>query len=193
MDMGATGQAGSGWTAGKIVLLVLGLMFAAGVCGIGSCAVLCAGAANKVEEERREGKQQAAAALPWIAQVQDNCRRYEAAPNDIQKSEIFNENEEFIAAQRLDGVRGELSRLSTSQGGATLELAVTVGAATFKTGSLFQTIDRGDPVYEQASQLSKGQCVRLSGRVRDAASVMERSKVCDLDYHLDFESIEACP
>jgi hypothetical protein len=125
--------------------------------------------------------------------VQDRCVRYEAAPNDIKKSEIFNENEAFIAEQRLDGVNAELTRLYTSQGGGSLELTVQLGAAEFKTGSLMNTIRRGDPVYDQASELTKGQCVLVSGRVRGAASVVERSKVCDLDYYLDFESIEPCP
>jgi hypothetical protein len=191
--MTATGQASGGWTAGKIVLALLGSAFIVGVCGVGSCALMCAGAANQAEEERQHRQREAASALPWVAQVQENCQRYEAAPNDIKKSDIFNANEAFIAGQRVDGALGQLTRLRTSQGGGSLELAVKVGSATFQTGSVFSTISRDNPVYAQAADLSEKQCVRVSGQVRSAASIVERSKVCDLDYYLDFESIEPCP
>jgi hypothetical protein len=71
--------------------------------------------------------------------------------------------------------------------------ASTVSARPLKTSSVFSTISRDNPVYAQAADLSEKQCVRVSGQVRGAASIVERSKVCDLDYYLDFESIEPCP
>lgn len=48
-------------------------------------------------------------------------------------------------------------------------------------------------IYRQASTLRGGQCVLVTGELRGAASLLENSKVCDLDYFLQFESIEPCP
>lgn len=129
--------------------------------------------------------------MPWIATVQANCSRYQSAPNDIQKSAIFNENERLIRGQELSDIEGELTALRTDQGGETLRLEVDVGDVHFETDG-FGGIPRRSPIYQAASTMREGQCVRISGRVTEAASVVERSKVCDLDYRLSFSSIGPC-
>lgn len=78
--------------------------------------------------------------------------------------------------------------MSTAQGGGGLTLEVRVGEATFENG-VFSGIEAGSPVYQQAANLQEGQCVIVSGTVESAASVLERSKVCDLDYYVAWSSV----
>jgi hypothetical protein len=160
-------------------------MFVLGSCGIGGCLVILAVG----EDESRRQREEVAAAIPWLLGARQNCESYDAAPNDIQRSAIFNENEALIVGQLLTEVRANLDVLSTGQGGGSLTIVVTAGGARF---SNLGTIGADSPVYTAASSLSTGQCVVVSGQVTAASSVLERSKVCDPDYNVRWTAIRPC-
>lgn len=191
----------------KIVGIVLGVMLLVGGCGLVSCLV-CAGGllggaaevASGVSESVAEGERlerEAAAravalgdaALPWLAAVRENCRRYEAAPNEIQMSAIFQENETFVEAQALEGVVGVLSSLSTAHGGGGLVLSIDVGDAHFVDGG----IEENNPLYTQASGLLVHGCVVISGELTGTAIRFERERVCERHFMIRLSSIGACP
>ena len=169
--------------------------------GIGGVLMLCSGLA--VVGAMASGEKGTASAgpgavapaaqqLPWISLMQGNCDRYKAAPNDIKKSAIFKENEEMLEGTSLTDVRGKLTMLQTDQGGDELKLTVKVGDATFTTESVFSAIKKGSPVYEAAAELTEGQCVVVSASKIKTSSMLEQSKVCDLDFFADFTAIRAC-
>jgi len=128
-----------------------------------------------------------------VTQAKSRCAAYDAAPNQIKKSEIFRKNTVDIEALELDGVRGSLTTLATNQGGSELRLRVEAGGATFSTESLMAPIPRGSPVYVAASEMKEGQCVVFSANHVKAASLTERAQVCDPSYFADITKLATCP
>lgn len=130
--------------------------------------------------------------LPWVETVEANCAAYKAAPNQIKKSEVFNRNTALIGKTKVSNVKGELTSLTTTQGGDELSLRVKVGEVEFHTESLFGPIKKGSAVYKAATDLSEGQCVVFSASSLKASSLMEESMVCDPEYFAVFTSIAPC-
>lgn len=130
--------------------------------------------------------------LPWVQTVRANCTAYKAAPNEIKKSAIYNENEALISKTKVTNVRGKLERLRTDQGGDELSLKVTVGDVEFHTESLFGPIRKGSPVYNAAAEMREGQCVVFSASGLKPSSMVEQSKVCDPEYFAVFTAIAPC-
>jgi hypothetical protein len=173
-----------------------------GVIGLSTCTV-CTGAAISAGMEESAQQEQAREAenqdqqkqVPWLKTVESNCERYKGAPNDIQKSAIFNENQDFVKGKQLVGVRGELVSASTGHGGGGLLLVSKVGNAEF----LHSAIGENDPLYAKAANLVIGQCVVFSGVVRDTQfsggilEPAEQARICRMNYRFTFDSIDACP
>lgn len=130
--------------------------------------------------------------LPWVATVRSNCAAYKAAPNDIKKSAIYNENEALIAKTKVANVKGKLAGLRTDQGGAELALKIEVGDVEFSTESLFGPIKKGSAVYTAATDMAVGQCVVFSASKLESSSMVEQSKVCDPEYFAVFTSVAPC-
>ena len=180
-----------GMGTGTILLIVFGCLF-------GGCAAMC-GIASKAQvkgaeaREMRQAKQQEAAsvALPWTTNVKANCAAYQAAPNEIKKSAVFNSNQQLLSGVSLQGVQGKLKRLSTNQGGGNLDLKIEVGDVEFTSRPL-SPIKRGSAIYDAATEMSVGQCVTVSATNVSASSMVEQSKVCDLEYFVDFASLAPC-
>jgi hypothetical protein len=184
------------------------LIIIIGVVGFVGCTV-CAGSAISdaaQQSQQREAAEAAAEAaveadaikqLPWLAQVQATCERYGAAPNDIQKSAVFNENQAFIKGQRLESIKGTLVGSSTAHGGSGLRLTTKLGRAEFGHGG----ITAGHPLYAQAATLVNDQCIVFTGTVRDTHRLvglfsyptLEQSRICSMSYDVVFDTITACP
>ena len=130
--------------------------------------------------------------LPWISQVQANCSAYRAAPNEIKKSAVFRSNNATLSGAKVFGVRGKLTELTTSQGGDSLRLTITVGDVEFQTSPL-DSIAQGSATYNAAADLATGQCVVFSATQLSSSSVLEQSKVCDTEYFARFTSLSRCP
>ena len=131
--------------------------------------------------------------IAWISQARSDCERYEDAPNDIERSDVFNARKDFVNGKRVDGAHGTAGSIRTTHGGDFVTLTVEVGNASFKSaGGALLGIGRSNPLYEQVRRLEDGGCVVFSGTVVEANSVLERSVMCDLDYRFDFESIRPC-
>jgi hypothetical protein len=183
-------------TGAKIALAFAGVV----VLSFGGCAVLMIVGAAKVANNTAKAKTEAAAqlsnaaaAVPWVASVQQNCEAYKAAPNEIKKSDVFRANDEVLSAASLNQVRGKLTRMRTNQGGSELDLTIEVGGVEFKTESLLEAIKRGTPVYEAASAMQEGQCVTFTADKVRSSSLVEQSKVCDLEYFANFTRLSNCP
>ena len=134
--------------------------------------------------------------MPFLNQLQDLCKAYKEAPNEIRQSEIFRTASALLAKQKLRGVRGVLARISTTHGGDELSLRVVVEGgnrnAVFATESIFAPIPRGNKVYRQAADLSENKCVLFSVSGLKPNSMMEVSKVCDWDFFARFTDLTAC-
>ena len=126
--------------------------------------------------------------IPWFETAQAHCLAYRAARNEIQKSNVFNENQSFIRGRRIDEANAVLETMRTSQGGGSVDLQFAVGSAHFK----HYDIARGHPLYEQVSAMGPGDCAVISGFVERSASILEESKVCDFEYVVQFESVRGC-
>jgi DNA-directed RNA polymerase subunit RPC12/RpoP len=130
--------------------------------------------------------------LPWISTVRANCAAYKAAPNDIKKSAIHNENQALITKTKVSNVKGKLVGLRTDQGGAELSLKIEVGDVEFTTESLFGPIKKGSAVYTAATDMTEGQCVVFSASKLEPSSMVEQSKVCDTEYFAVFTNVAPC-
>lgn len=127
---------------------------------------------------------------PWLSQLKEKCDAYEAAHNDIQKSEIFRNSKEFIKQIEFEELPLKLTVLSTNHGGSELDLYFEEresGLKLIKWG-----IPIGSQIYEQASNLRKGQCVRISGALDSAASLVEKSVVCLPHFRVNLTKIKSC-
>ena len=179
----------------KFLGIGCGLLVVGGTCVAGTCAAFVNKGENGTESSAAtsasSGGSERANALPWVQAVRGNCDRYKAARNDIQKSAIFNENEAQIKGIQLESVKGKLTQLRTAQGGGGLILEVEAASAEFKNG-IFEGIPQDSPVYQSAANLAEGDCVVFSATITGAASVVEQSKVCDLDYNVEWSAIAPC-
>lgn len=135
-------------------------------------------------------------APPFVAELQGLCRAYDAAPNEIKKSEIFRYAKQQIEGQRAFTGRGKLDQISTNQGGSELRLVIetrTNGSKQlFATESVFAPIKSGSAVYRAAANMREGECVVWSASRFESASLVERSQVCDLDFFARFTALKTC-
>ena len=130
--------------------------------------------------------------------------RYNAAPNEIRKSQVFNEarafEDHFFAdsQHRVTNWEGWVERLETNHGGTKLKLRVTIGRSaakiTFEQGyGLFDKIKSGSEVYQAASSLQEGGCVLFSGKVNGRErSLTEKGAITAPVYEIVFSSVKAC-
>jgi hypothetical protein len=204
-----------GLSTTQIVLIILGCVLGIPCATCGACAII----GGVAKETVPSGQPLAASPTPipkaapakaapkvvpeMLKQLNDfaesmtaHCKRYDAQPNDIKRSAVFREMESYVKGVRFTGALGELATLGTSQGGSTLRLKVVSpssrGKLEFSTESVFAPIRRGSRVYKQASELVEGKCVKFSAKGLEPSSMMERSKVCDLDFFARFTEIGPC-
>jgi hypothetical protein len=176
------------WLGGIITgLMVIGIIVSGGNASRGG-----AGSGGGTQPYSGGGSSEAAAALPFVAKVQNNCAKYKAGKNEIQKSAVFAENEKLLEELHLTDVKGVLKKLSTNQGGSELSLHIDVGDVEFATESLFAPINKGSDVYKAAAEMSEGQCVVFSASSLRASSITEEAKVCDTEYFAKFTSLKPC-
>ena len=109
---------------------------------------------------------------------------------------MFRQATALLKKQSVKDVRGTLTKLSTLQGGKEVTIKIEVegpaGNVTFDTG-MSNWLKRGTAVYNQIGELAEGQCVVFSAKNLDPASLLEKSKVCDWDFHVKFTQVKPCP
>ncbi len=130
--------------------------------------------------------------------------RYNAAPNEIKKSQVFNEarafEDRFFAdlQHRVTNWEGWVDRLETNHGGTKLKLRVAIGRGaakiTFEQGyGLFDKIKSSSEVYQAASSLQEGGCVLFSGKINGRErSLTEKGAITAPVYEIAFSSVKAC-
>jgi hypothetical protein len=130
--------------------------------------------------------------IPLVASFREICARYKAAPNDIRRSGIFNENNALLARASIERVKGELSRLSTNHGGDELTLTIKVGDVEFTTEATRSPIRKGSSVYNAAGEMSRGQCVVFSANHLRAFTASGEAQVCHFTYFANFTALGPC-
>jgi hypothetical protein len=186
-------QPGHGYNAPPPKKGMSGCLIAVIVAGcllLGTCGVFVViGALAHKGADGSTGAADDSALPPWVTTVKDNCAKYKAAPNEIKKSAVYNDNEAVVKASSVAGMQGKLRRLRTSQGGGDVDITIRAGSLQFTANN----IAKGSPVYQAATDMTEGQCVIFSAETLEAASLVEQSKVCDLDYFAHFTELKACP
>lgn len=117
-----------------------------------------------------------------------NCERYESSLNEIQKSQVFRENEAYLHHVSLQNIEGQITKIYTNQGGSTVDITIVTPFGEFYNSNIASTT----PIYQVLSTTSIGQCMRFSGVKIEANSIFEHSKVCDKDYRIQLTSIVPC-
>lgn len=130
--------------------------------------------------------------LPWLKRVAENCERYDRATQDAERAQALRDNARLVASTVVASARGRLESKRVSSDGSQVLFTIAVGTAKFKP-SLLHPILADTEMFERVQQAPIGACLQFSVRTLTAASILERSKVCDLDYFADFAVIEACP
>ena len=150
---------------------------------------------------------------PWeglLSGLQDFSVKYEAAPNDVKKSMVFNSAREFDTAffKKTGNVvtdwQGSVESMATDKGGKNLSFKVKVGTRgefriEFEQGYTFEEtmggmgIKPGSAVYKQVAELTEGQCVRFSGKVTPhEGSSSESGAMSEPEYRIAFTSVKPC-
>jgi hypothetical protein len=134
-------------------------------------------------------------------------KRYDAAPNDIKKSAIFNEAREWEKTYFKDSAdvvdwRGIVRHIMTAKGGDSLSVVIRLGSASDSpdvefedgTGLFEKSIPKGSPVYLQAAELAEGGCVLFSGTIKSTkpTNVTETLSMSSPDYKIKFSALKPC-
>ena len=130
-------------------------------------------------------------ALPWLKRVAQNCERYDRAEQDDERAQVLKDNARLVASTVVASARGRLESKRVSSDGSQVLFTLAVGSAKFKP-SLLHPIHADTEMFERVQEAPIGSCLQFSVRTLTAASILERSKVCDKDYFADFAAIEPC-
>lgn len=130
-------------------------------------------------------------ALPWLKRVAENCARYDRAEQDAERAVVLRDNSRLVASTVVASARGRLESKRVSSDGSQVLFTIAVGSAKFKP-SLLHPILADTEMFDSVQAAPIGACMQFSVRTLTAASILERSKVCDKDYFADFAVIEPC-
>lgn len=128
--------------------------------------------------------------LEWIKEVSINCTNYEKAKNEIQKSKVFNANKEYINGIKFVDLEVYIGDISTEKGGRSADLKLKRSDSDLIL--IQNNIKYTEKIYEEASDFSIGECARLTGEVRGAASFYEKSEVCFPHFQVEIASLQKC-
>ncbi|MEZ4231326.1 MAG: hypothetical protein R3B89_19265 [Polyangiaceae bacterium] len=130
-------------------------------------------------------------ALPWLKRVAENCERYDRAEQDAERAQALKDNARLVASTVIASARGRLESKRVSSDGSQVLFTIAVGSAKFKP-SLLHPIHADTEMFQHVQDAPIGACMQFSVRTLTAASILERSKVCDKDYFADFAAVELC-
>jgi hypothetical protein len=128
--------------------------------------------------------------LEWLRQVSMNCTNYKNAKNEIQKSNIFNANREYINGIKLIDLEVYIDDISTVKGGRSADLKLKRSDSDLILIKV--NIKYNEKIYEEVSDFSIGECARVTGEVREAASFYEKSEVCYPHFQVAIASLQKC-
>ena len=132
----------------------------------------------------------AATQIPWINQIESSCTAYKNAKNQIQASAVYKQYDESFKPNTdrvVSNIRGVLSSISTDHGGDDVYISIKIHGYRFDD----QDVDKGTKVYNQAAELTEGQCVQFSGSFHVSAFT-ERGKVCPDEFFGELSDIRPC-
>jgi hypothetical protein len=114
-----------------------------------------------------------------LASFSAACRKYDAQPNEILKSEVYRDTRPFIAnVGPIVNWVGTLTSIKTNQGGSTATLTIRIGSSSLYVPD----VSIGTPVYQAARGMHEGQRVVFSGSDLRDLNLTERGKVCEPDF-----------
>lgn len=177
---------GKRWRTVDVVVVLVGCLLGLGVVGVVVKNFIPSGPPPRFQD------------LPLPEQFAITLGRfaasYDAAENDIQRSDAFRAARRFDAqfkanSSHLVDWRGRVGRLSTSHGGDTL--TVEVGEA-FPVQLTQRGIPSSDSVYLAARGLQRGACVVFSAYLDAEGSLTERGAMREPDYRVRFITLRGC-
>jgi hypothetical protein len=162
---------------------------------------------QKANEPEKDGESGASSDQPdsaaWLREVESNCKAYNDAPNEIKRSDLFNQNQSLIKGQKLRGVHGRLKRIDTNQGGSEVHLWADIGGFSFtsmsptlKGGALKSIVGIegvSGSVKNSLREMREGQCVKIFGKVKDTMTGTEKGRVCRATFSMKVDRVEAAP
>lgn len=144
----------------------------------------------------------------FVAKLKEFNEQYTKAPNDIKKSDTFNEarkySDDFFKQNKneIKDWKGTLATITTPKGGGELWVKVKVGDSGFLgfsvafqqgTGLADKGVPKGSPVYNAVAEMKEDQCVIFSGKVDPKEkSVSESGAMSGPEYNIKFSEIKSC-
>lgn len=144
----------------------------------------------------------------FVAKLKEFNEQYSKAPNDIKKSDTFNDarkySEDFFKVNKnqIKDWKGGITSITTPKGGGELWVKVKVGdtglfgfAVTFQqgTGLTDKGVPKGTPVYNAVAEMKEDQCVIFSGKVDPKEnSVSESGAMSGPEFNIKFSEIKSC-
>lgn len=165
-------------------------------------------ARKKAEEDEAALQAFARSQVGFYSQMKRFKEAYNDAPNEIKKSEIFNQArnyEKHFFANVEDVVqnwKGRLSIIGTNKGGSSLSLSVKTGDNSFfgcdiyftEGYGMFDGITPSSNIYHQASEFKEGDCIIFSGEVDPKeSSLTESGAMRSPTYEIHFTDLRQCP
>ncbi|NTU72800.1 zinc ribbon domain-containing protein [Candidatus Roizmanbacteria bacterium] len=146
--------------------------------------------AAELQRQQEKKKALVASSMPWIDDITGYCLKYKRAANEIVASAIFRDFESAYhpeQARHVESAQGILTSISTDHGGDDVYIRIKIDNLTFHD----QDTDKGQKVYNQATNLTKGQCVQFSGNFR-SSGFTELGKICPIDFFGELDNIIPC-
>jgi len=165
-------------------------------------------ARKKAEEDEAALQAFARSQVGFYSQMKKFKELYDNAPNEIKKSEIFNQSrnyEKHFFANVGDVVqnwKGRLNIIGTTKGGSSLRLSVKIGDNSFfgyhiyfREGyGMLDGITPSSNIYHQASEFKEGDCIIFSGKVDpEESSLTESGAMNSPTYNIHFTDLRQCP
>jgi hypothetical protein len=128
--------------------------------------------------------------IAWVKEIESYCNSYQSAANEIKASAVYNnfvKNFDTNKKRAVSNVMGSLESMSTDHGGDAVLIDIKIGSYSF-----LDSAKKNTKVYDQATNLSVGQCVIFSGEFNGGIGFTEKGTVCPDTFSGTISSITLC-
>jgi hypothetical protein len=128
--------------------------------------------------------------LLWINPILENCNSYLQSKNDIQRSNYYNLNAIYISNLEIKNLKMGIGSIETNKGGSVVHLEF------YEQYTDLMLIQKNIPfdseIYKSAENFERNECVIVSGKIWSAASLFEKSEVCNPHYRIRLTDLQKC-
>lgn len=132
-------------------------------------------------------KQRLASAPDWVRSMRASCELYSDESNPMAKRALVDDAISLLSAAQVQLQDGKITEVGEN-GNGTARLEIEYAGATL----LAPSISKGDPIYGVVASLHDGDCATFSAAGFRPSSILERNKICDLDYLIAITEIRPC-